>query len=81
MSYNNNYISVGIDVGSTFSFLTIVDPQGNIVLKPFKIFHDRLDSLQRACLEIKKAEELHAMESRTFLESTGIYHFPLFCYL
>ena len=82
MSYNKNcYISVGIDVGSTFSFLTIVDPQGNIVLKPFKIFHDRLDSLQRACLEIKKAEELHSMKSRTFLESTGIYHFPLFCYL
>lgn len=21
------------------------------------------------------------MKSRTFLESTGIYHFPLFCYL
>ena len=82
MSYNKNlYLSVGIDVGSTFSFLSIVDPQGNIVLKPFKIFHDRLDSLQRACLEIEKAEELHSMKSRTFLESTGIYHFPLFCYL
>lgn len=81
MSNNNNYISVGIDVGSTFSFLSIVDPQGNIILKPFKIFHDSLDSLQRVCLEIKKAEELHSMKSRTFLESTGIYHFPLFCYL
>ncbi|MFP4457022.1 MAG: IS110 family transposase, partial [Clostridia bacterium] len=27
------------------------------------------------------AEELHSMKSRIFLESTGIYHFPLFCYL
>lgn len=78
---NNQYLSVGIDVGSAFSFMTIVDHQERIILKPFKIFHDRLDSLQRACLEIKKAEELHSMKSRTFLESTGIYHFPLFCYL
>ena len=77
----NNYISVGIDVGSSFSFMSIVDPFGNLVLKPFKIFHNNLDSLNRALLEIKKAEELYSLKSRTFLESTGIYHFPLFCHL
>ena len=82
MSYNKkHYLSVGIDVGSTFSYMTIVDPHEKIILKPFKINHNCSDSLQRACLEIKKAEELHSMKSRTFLESTGIYHFPLFCYL
>lgn len=79
--HNNHYLSVGIDVGSTFSFMSIVDPQERVILKPFKVFHNRLDSLQRARLEIEKAEELHAMKSRTFMESTGIYHFPLFCYL
>ncbi|MEA3543114.1 MAG: IS110 family transposase [Pseudomonadota bacterium] len=76
-----NYLSVGIDVGSTFSFMSIVDHQEKLVLKPFKIFHNSLDSLQRARSEIEKAEELYSMKSRTFLESTGIYHFPLFCYL
>ena len=31
--------------------------------------------------KIKEAEELYSLESRIFLESTGIYHYPLFCYL
>jgi transposase len=76
-----NYISVGIDVGSSFSWMSIVDPQENLILKPFKIIHNNIDSLNRALQEINKAEELHSLKSRTFLESTGIYHFPLFCYL
>lgn len=76
-----NYISVGIDVGSAFSWMSIVDPNGTVVLKPFKIIHNNLDSLSRALAAIKKAEESNSLKSRTFLESTGIYHFPLFCYL
>lgn len=78
---NSPYLSVGIDVGSTFSIMTIVDPYEKVVGKPFKILHNKMDSLERACSEIRKAEELNSMKSRTFLESTGIYHFPLFCYL
>lgn len=77
----HDYISVGIDVGSSFSWMSIVDPHENLILKPFKIIHNNLDSLERALSEIKKAEELYSMKSHTFLESTGIYHFPLFCYL
>ncbi len=76
-----NYLSVGIDVGSAFSWMSIVDPDENLLLKPFKIIHNNLDSLERALCAIRKAEESHSMKSRTFLESTGIYHFPLFCYL
>lgn len=79
--YNKNYISVGIDVGSAFSFMTILAPDGAVIHKPFKITHNNPDSLEKAVSAIKKAEELHSLESRTFLESTGIYHFPLFCYL
>ena len=79
--HNKNYISVGIDVGSAFSFMTILAPDETVILKPFKITHNNKDSLERAVSEIKKAEELYSLESRTFLESTGIYHFPLFCYL
>jgi len=76
-----NYLSVGIDVGSNFSVMTIVDPNQKIVQKSFKIHHNKIDSLKLSCLKIQKAEELHSMKSRIFLESTGIYHFPLFCYL
>jgi len=75
------FLSVGIDVGSTFSWMSIVDPNETLILKPFKIIHNDLDSLNRALTEIKKAEELYSLKSHTFLESTGIYHFPLFCYL
>lgn len=75
------FISVGIDVGSIFSWMSIVDPEENLILKPFKIIHNNLDSLNRALDAIKKAEEANSLKSRTFLESTGIYHFPLFCYL
>lgn len=76
-----NYLSVGIDVGSAFSFMSIVDPDENLILKPFKIIHNDLDSLNRALAAIKNAEESNSMKSHTFLESTGIYHFPLFCFL
>ena len=79
--YNKNYISVGIDVGSSFSFMTILAPDGSVIQKPFKITHNNKDSLEKAVSAIKKAEELYSLESHTFLESTGIYHFPLFCYL
>ena len=40
-----------------------------------------MNSLTTAVSKIKEAEELYSLESRIFLESTGIYHYPLFCYL
>ena len=49
--------------------------------KPFKIVHNNLNSLEAAVHKIKKAEELHSMKARIVMESTGIYHYPLFCYL
>ena len=75
------FISVGIDVGSDFSFMSIALPNQTFVGKPFKIIHSDLNSLSMAVSKIKEAEEMYSLESRIFLESTGIYHFPLFCYL
>ena len=77
----NSFISVGIDVGSEFSFMSIALPDSSFVSKPFKIVHSDLDSLETAVSAIKKAEESYSMVSKIFLESTGIYHYPLFCYL
>lgn len=79
--YHFDFISVGIDVGADFSWVSILTPDHKPVVKPFKIIHDDINSLERAVLTIKKAEESNSMKARTFLESTGIYHFPLFCYL
>lgn len=75
------FISVGIDVGADFSFMSVALPNQTLWGKPFKITHSNLNSLESAVSAIKKAEELYSLESRIFLESTGIYHYPLFCYL
>jgi transposase len=61
--------------------MSVVDPDGDPLGKPFKIVHNDCDSLRLAVSRIRKAEETHSMKSRIFLESTGIYHIPLFCYL
>lgn len=81
MLFENLFISVGIDVGADFSWMSIALPNQTFVGKPFKILHSDLNSLSLAVSNIKEAEELYSLESRIFLESTGIYHYPLFCYL
>ena len=48
--------------------------------KPFKIVHANLNSLEKALVTIKEAQELNSMTSRIIMESTGIYHYPLLCY-
>jgi len=75
------FISVGIDVGADFSWMSIALPNQRFAGKPYKILHNKMDSLSAAVSKIKEAEELYSLESRIFLESTGIYHYPLFCYL
>lgn len=78
---NDYYLSVGIDVGADFSFMSIALPNQTFVGKPFKISHNSPASLEKAVLTIEKAEESNSLKARIFLESTGIYHYPLFCYL
>ena len=75
------FISVGIDVGADFSQMSIALPNQQFVGKPHKILHNSIDFLTTAVSKIKEAEELYSLESRIFLESTRIYHYPLFCYL
>ena len=78
---DERFISVGIDVGADFSWMSIALPNQQFAGKPYKILHSSMDSLTAAVSKIKEAEELYSLESRIFLESTGIYHYPLFCYL
>ena len=78
---SNLFISAGIDIGADFSFMSLALPNQTFIGKPFKIVHNNLNSLEKAVLTIKEAEELHSMKARIIMESTGIYHYPLFCYL
>ena len=59
--YPFDFISVGIDVGADFSWVSILTPDHKPVFKPFKVSHHNLDSLEKAVLTIKKAEELNSM--------------------
>lgn len=71
---------VGIDVSSEFSIVAMLEPAGSLIRKPFRIdhnpagFHKLLDIL-------KKEEERLNRKPIYFVESTGIFHLPLFFFL
>ena len=73
------YLSVGLDVGADFSWMSIMLPNGALTGKPFKIIHSDPLSRELAVSKIKEAQDLYSLKSRCFLESTGIYHIPLLC--
>ncbi len=75
------YLSVGLDVGADFTWMSILLPNGTLVGKPFKIVHCDPASRELAVSKIKEAQETYSLKSRCFLESTGIYHIPLLCFL
>lgn len=75
----NDFV-VGIDVSSEFSVIAMLAPNGELIRKPFRIdhnpvgFHKLLDIL-------KKEEERLKQKPIYFVESTGIFHLPLFFFL
>ena len=80
MSQFLNDFVVGIDVSSEFSIVAMLAPTGELIRKPFRIdhnpvgFHKLLDIL-------KKEEERLKQKPIYFVESTGIFHLPLFFFL
>ena len=77
----SSYLSVGLDVGADFTWMSIALPNGSFIGKPFKIVHSDPRSRDLAVAKIKEAQETYSLKSRCFLESTGIYHVPLLCFL
>ena len=77
----SSYLSVGLDVGADFTWMSIALPNGAFIGKPFKIVHSDPRSRDLAVTKIKEAQETYSLKSRCFLESTGIYHIPLLCFL
>ena len=75
------YLSVGLDVGADFTWMSIMLPNGTLIGKPFKILHSDPASRELAAAKIKEAQKTYSLGSRCFLESTGIYHVPLLCFL
>ena len=47
------FISVGIDIGADFSWMSIALPNQQFVGKPYKIIHNCMESLETAVFKIK----------------------------
>ncbi|XUW95523.1 IS110 family transposase [Wukongibacter sp. M2B1] len=76
-----DFLSVGIDVASKVSWAVILGPDHKLASNFIRIDHSCLDSLNYLVNAVKKAEEVNSLKAKIFLESTGIYHIPLFCHL
>lgn len=71
---------VGIDVSADFSYVAILEPNGDVYKKSFKIKHD-VSGFNYLLNEIKKVEKEFNMKTAIFMESTGVYHLSLFHFL
>ena len=67
------FISVGIDVGADFSWMSIALPNQQFVGKPYKILHNSIDSLTTAVSKIKEAEELYSFLSSLRIAQISTY--------
>jgi len=68
--------AVGIDVAKGKSMITVRQPLGVVIVKPYEILH--------TAIELKKlAESLKSLngETRVIMENTGVYHLPIADYL
>jgi transposase len=71
---------VGIDVSSEFSIVAMLEPSGSLIRKPFRIDHNPA-GFQKLLEILKKEEERLNRKPIYFVESTGIFHLPLFFFL
>jgi transposase len=80
MSKFSREFVVGIDVGSEFSYVAMLDPDGQLIRKAFRIEHNPA-GFQFLLQVLKYEEERLNSKPIFFVESTGIYHLPLFFFL
>ena len=69
-------ISVGIVVSKEKSTVCILKPYGEIIRKPFDVYHTQTDLTRLAAI-------IHALdeEVRVVMEATGVYHLPILTFL
>ncbi len=72
------YLSVGIDIGADFSLMAIALPSQELVGSPYRIVHKSQRSLNGAIDRIYTLMKQYDLPARVYMESTGIYHFPMY---
>jgi len=72
------YLSVGIDIGADFSVMAVVLPTQEIIGRTYKILHSSPRSVQGAVDRILSLEQTYHLPVKIYMESTSIYHLPLY---
>jgi len=72
------YLSVEIDVGADFSLMAVALPTQEIIGKPYKILHSSPRSVQGAVDRVLSLGRTYGLPVRIYMESTGVYHLPLY---
>lgn len=72
------FLSIGIDVGADFSLMSAALPTQEIIGRSYTIFHNNPASLQSAVDRIRALELQNNLKAKIFMESTSIYHYPLY---
>ena len=81
LSKYRNSIVCGLDVASEFSIACILDPEGNVGLRSYKIIHS-LQGFNSFLSIVNDIVKSHNQAPIVFaLESTGIYHMTLLTFL
>lgn len=72
------YLSIGIDIGADFSVMAAALPTLEIIWRTYKILHSSPQSVQGAVDHIRSLEQRYSLPVKIYMESTSIYHLPLY---
>ena len=72
------YLSVGIDIGADFSIMAVALPTQEIIGRTYKILHSSQRSVQGAVDRILSLRQTYKLPVKIYMESTSIYHLPLY---
>lgn len=72
------YLSVGIDIGADFSIMAAALPTQEIIGRTYKILHSSQRSVQGAVDRILSLRQTYNLPVKIYMESTSIYHLPLY---
>lgn len=72
------YLSVGIDIGADVSIMAAALPTQEIIGRTYKILHSNQRSVQGAVDRILSLQQTYNLPVKIYMESTSIYHLPLY---
>lgn len=72
------YLSVGVDIGADFSIMAVALPTQEIIGRTYRIQHSSQRSVQGAIARILSLSRTYNLPVKIYMESTSIYHLPLY---